>query len=131
MPLKKVQTQANGYYNHGRDWAKKGADFLAQGLHEKRIGDFAAARGSLHAAIKNYDKAIDRYEKALGLLPSLRLQQKIEKKLYGLEACDLAFARKALHAVMPKTEPPMDDIRKRLGARKGDWIFPFPGGDLI
>jgi len=116
--VEKRDRQVNGIYTEARDWAKEGAELLERGLREKRSGNFTEARSSLNGALANFREAIDKYNLALNFLPNQKMQDRIYRKIEGLQNCDIACAKNALSRMMPKTEPPMESggiiIRSRI-----------------
>ena len=119
----KRDRQINGIYTKARDWAKEGAELLERGLREKRSGNFTEARSSLNGALVNFREAIDRYNRALDLLPNQKMQDRIYRKIEGLQNCDIACAKNALSRMMPKTEP----ILKSRAWRSSETIVPHGG----
>ena len=60
-----------------------------------------------------------------------KLKKKFERKAEALQSSDVACAMKALSRMEPIAEKPMDLLRKRFGARKGDSIIRASDGGLI
>ena len=125
------QIIADTNYVAARLWTKDGRDLLEKGLREKRMGDFDSARESMNCALKHFREAIDRYANARRAAPAQKMQDKFRRKMNMLKNSDVACAMNAIRRMEPKAEPPMDDVRRRLGAKNGDEIFPFPSGGLI
>jgi len=110
--------QAQDIYIRALRWVKDGEFLLHKGLQEKRAGNFTEARRSMGGALKHFREAIDRYECALQIVPPEKMRRKLQRKIDGLQNCDIACANNAIRHMEPKTEP----ISKSKAWRSSDII---------